>query len=259
MPSMTPHVTISSLSKVFGSARGDVVALTDVTMEVGRGEFVSLLGPSGCGKSTLWKIVPGLEDRSAGDVRISGVPLNGCPEGLGFVFQRDVLLDWRTILDNVLLPAEFKNLRRSNFEGRARELLTLFGLQGFETRYPWELSGGMRQRVAICRALLIDPELLLMDEPFGALDALTRDELNIELQRMWMTSGKTVLFVTHSIEEALYLGDKVVVMGKRGGGVRASVPIDLPRPRYATDTKASARFGELRHEIREALRGEDVA
>ena len=166
MRSATPHVTIDSLSKVYGSSRGDVTALTNVTMSVRQGEFVSLLGPSGCGKSTLLKIVAGLETRSAGHVHISGAPLVGCPEGLGFVFQRDVLLDWRTILDNVLLPAEFQNLKRADFKTRAHELLNLFGLQGFENRYPWELSGGMRQRLAICRALLIDPELLLMDEPF---------------------------------------------------------------------------------------------
>jgi NitT/TauT family transport system ATP-binding protein len=248
----SPHVTIESLSKVFGSARGDIVALTDVTMEVGRGEFVSLLGPSGCGKSTLLKIVAGLEDRTAGDVRISGAPLNGCPDGLGFVFQRDVLLDWRTILDNVLLPAEFKNLKRSHFEARARELLALFGLRNFETRYPWELSGGMRQRVAICRALLIDPELLLMDEPFGALDALTRDELNIELQRMWMTSGKTVLFVTHSISEAILLSDRILVMANRPGRVVDVLEIDFPRPRDLT-LREQPEFAAHTRRIRETF------
>jgi NitT/TauT family transport system ATP-binding protein len=247
-----PHVKIASLSKVFGSARGDVVALTDVTMEVERGEFVSLLGPSGCGKSTLLKIVAGLEDRSAGDVQISGAPLNGCPEGLGFVFQRDVLLDWRTILDNVLLPAEFKNLKRSLFEARARELLALFGLRKFETRYPWELSGGMRQRVAICRALLVDPDLLLMDEPFGALDALTRDELNIELQRMWMTSGKTVLFVTHSISEAILLSDRILVMANRPGRVVDVLDIDFPRPRELM-LREQPEFAAYTRRIRETF------
>lgn len=257
MPQTTPHVTISSLSKVFGSARGDVVALSDVTMEVGRGEFVSLLGPSGCGKSTLLKIVAGLEDRSAGDVQISGAPLKGCPEGLGFVFQRDVLLDWRTILDNVLLPAEFKNLKRPAFEGRARELLALFGLRGFETRYPWELSGGMRQRVAICRALLIDPDLLLMDEPFGALDVQTKAIMQTELLGLWEQLRPSVLFITHDLDEAVALADRVLIMTSSPGTIKESFEIDLPRPRGEVQAiRHEPRFLELQNQIWASLKDE---
>ena len=226
-----PHIEISRLTKVFDSAAGPVVALQDVSLSVRQGEFVSLLGPSGCGKSTLLKIVGGLDTGSSGDVKMHGEGLSGVPDRLGMVFQRDVLLDWRTVLDNVLLPVEFSNLRRSDYEPRARELLNLFGLAGFERRRPWELSGGMRQRAAICRALLIEPELLLMDEPFGALDALTRDELNIELQRMWMTSRKTVLFVTHSIPEAILLSDRIVVMAARPGHIVEIIDVTFSRPR----------------------------
>jgi NitT/TauT family transport system ATP-binding protein len=252
MRAVIPHVSIASLSKVYGSARGDVIALSGVSMNVREGEFVSLLGPSGCGKSTLLKIVAGLETRSGGEVRISGALLDGCPEGLSFVFQRDVLLDWRSILDNVMLPVEFRNFKRADYVGRAHELLALFGLSGFEGRYPWELSGGMRQRVAICRALLIDPDLLLMDEPFGALDALTRDDLNIELQRMWMTSGKTVLFVTHSISEAILLSDRILVMAARPGRVVDVIDVDFPRPR-ALALREQPEFAAYTRRIREVF------
>jgi NitT/TauT family transport system ATP-binding protein len=225
------HVEISALTKVYESQAGPVVALRNINLNIAKGEFVTLLGPSGCGKSTLLKIVAGLGTTTAGEVKIGGLALEGVADGLGMVFQRDVLLDWRTILDNVLLPIEFANLKRADFEGRARELLKLFGLEGYELRHPWELSGGMRQRAAICRALLKGPELLLMDEPFGALDALTRDQLGIELQRMWITSGQTVLFVTHSIIEAVLLSDRVVVMTSRPGSIAEIINIDFPRPR----------------------------
>jgi NitT/TauT family transport system ATP-binding protein len=226
-----PHIEISRLTKIYNSREGTVVALQDVSFDIRQGEFVSLLGPSGCGKSTLLKIVGGLDSGSSGEVKMRGEPLVGVPDRLGMVFQRDVLLDWRTILDNVLLPVEFSNFKRSDYEPRARDLLKLFGLGGFENRRPWELSGGMRQRAAICRALLIEPDLLLMDEPFGALDALTRDELNIELQRMWITSGKTVLFVTHSIPEAILLSDRIVVMAARPGRIVEIIDVNFPRPR----------------------------
>ena len=222
---------ISQLTKIFASPAGPVVALQDVSLTIREGEFVSLLGPSGCGKSTLLKIVGGLDIGSSGEVKMGGQILAGVPDRLGMVFQRDVLLDWRSIIDNVLLPVEFSNLKRRDYEPRARDLLKMFGLGGFENRRPWELSGGMRQRAAICRALVVEPQLLLMDEPFGALDALTRDELNIELQRMWITSGKTVLFVTHSIPEAILLSDRIVVMTARPGRVVDIIDVTFPRPR----------------------------
>jgi NitT/TauT family transport system ATP-binding protein len=252
-----PHVALEGLSKTYHSKRGDVVALRQLDLSLRRGEFVSLLGPSGCGKSTLLKIVSGVESPSTGVVRVGGEKLEGTPDGLGMVFQRDVLLDWRTILQNVLLPVEFLNLRRADYVQRAHDLLKLFGLQGFEDRHPWELSGGMRQRAAICRALLTDPQLLLMDEPFGALDALTRDELNIELQRTWLRTGKTVLFVTHSIAEAIFLSDRVVVMASRPGRIVEVIDVDFPRPR-TLDLREEPEFGRLTRHIRQIFEDNGV-
>ena len=219
------------MSKVYGSTRGNIEALRRVDLTIPRGQFVSLVGPSGCGKTTLLRCLAGLEQISSGVLRVDSRAVDAPPEKLGIVFQRDVLLDWRTVFDNVLLPIEFRDLPRRQYETRARELLEMMGLAAFERRYPWELSGGMRQRVAICRALIDDPSLLLMDEPFAALDAFTRDELNLELQNIWLKSPKTVIFVTHNISEAVFLGDRVVVMARRPGRVEAVLDVDLPRPR----------------------------
>ncbi len=248
------HIKLLDIAKTYHSRQGDVAALTRTSLEIARGEFVTLLGPSGCGKSTLLRLVGGLDVPSTGEVQISGRPIKGTPEGLGFVFQRDVLVDWRTILDNVLLPIEFQNLPRRQYVERARELLALFGLKGFENRHPWELSGGMRQRAAICRALITDPELLLMDEPFGAVDALTRDQLNVELQTIWQRSRKTVLFVTHSIAEAVFLSDRVAVMAARPGRIIETVPIDFPRPRSLAvrEEPAFARYSRMLRMILES-------
>jgi NitT/TauT family transport system ATP-binding protein len=228
---LIPSVSIRNGAKTYPSRRGDVVALKDVTLTIEDGEFISLLGPSGCGKSTLLKCVAGLEPLTSGELLVRGDPVDGPPPGLGMVFQRDLLLDWRTILDNVLIMAEFQGLARREQRPRAIALLERFGLAGFLDRHPWELSGGMRQRAAICRALLTEPQVLLMDEPFGALDAMTRDDLNVELTRIWQTSKRTVLFVTHSIAEAIFLSDRVVVMSSSPGRVQTVVTIDLPRPR----------------------------
>jgi NitT/TauT family transport system ATP-binding protein len=227
-------VEIRGGGKIYPSRRGDVIALQDVTLTIEDGEFVSLLGPSGCGKSTLLKCVSGLEELTHGELLVRGKPVDGPPPGLGMVFQRDLLLDWRTVLDNVLIMAEFQGLDRRQQKPRAIALLERFGLAGFIDRHPWELSGGMRQRVAICRALLTEPQMLLMDEPFGALDAMTRDDLNVELTRIWQTARRTVLFVTHSIAEAIFLSDRVVVMTPGPGQVREVVRIDLARPRALT-------------------------
>jgi NitT/TauT family transport system ATP-binding protein len=224
-------VEVRGGGKTYPSRRGEVIALQDVTLSIDDGEFVSLLGPSGCGKSTLLKCVAGLEDLTSGELLVRGEAVNGPPLGLGMVFQRDLLLDWRTVLDNVLIMAEFQGLDRREQKPRAVALLERFGLGGFIDRHPWELSGGMRQRAAICRALLTEPQILLMDEPFGALDAMTRDDLNVELTRIWQTARRTVLFVTHSIAEAIFLSDRVVVMSPSPGRVREIVRIDLPRPR----------------------------
>ena len=226
-----PHVGVRRLQKVYASTRGDVPALVDIDLEIAAGEFVSIVGPSGCGKSTLLKCIAGLEEATSGEIQVGGDLLRGPPDKLGVVFQRDVLLDWRNILDNVLLSIEFRGLPRSQYRERALQLLDRFGLSGFEERHPWELSGGMRQRASICRALLSDPELLLMDEPFGALDAMTRDDLNLELTRIWQDTGKTVVFVTHSITEAVYLSDRVVMMSRAPGRIIDIIDIDLPRPR----------------------------
>lgn len=224
-------VDIRGVGKIYSSLRGPVSALQNIDLDIAPGEFVSVVGASGCGKSTLLKLVAGLEPVSSGAIEVGGRPLNGPPDGLAVVFQRDVLLDWRTILDNVLLSIEFLGQPREQYRDRASELLMRFGLGGFEHRFPWELSGGMRQRASICRALLTDPRLLLMDEPFGALDAMTRDDLNIELARIWQETRKTLLFITHSIPEAVFLSDRVVMMGKAPGMIVDTIAIDLPRPR----------------------------
>jgi NitT/TauT family transport system ATP-binding protein len=245
-----PRVSIAGVAKVYPSLRGDIAALDRIDLDIRDGEFLSLLGPSGCGKSTLLRLVAGLDQPSSGTIRIGGRPLAGPPEGLGMVFQRDVLLDWRTILDNVLLPIEFAGDNPKSYRRAALDLLALFGLQGFEDRRPWELSGGMRQRAAICRALVSDPQLLLMDEPFGALDALTRDELNIELQRIWQQTHKTVLFVTHSISEAVLLSDRVAVMAARPGRIVEILEIDFPRPR-GLGLREEKSFGRYAGRIRE--------
>jgi len=224
-------VEIRAAGKTYASRRGPVTALTGVDLDVREGEFLSLLGPSGCGKSTLLRCIAGLDQVTEGGIAIRGAAVRAPAEGLGMVFQRDVLLDWRTIRDNVLLAAEFLGRPRRRYMDRAQALLDRFGLGAFADRHPWELSGGMRQRAAICRALLIEPEILLMDEPFGALDAMTRDDLNVELARIQQDGGRTVIFVTHSIAEAVYLSDRVAVMTPGPGRVEEVFDIDLPRPR----------------------------
>jgi NitT/TauT family transport system ATP-binding protein len=224
-------VELRKINKTYKSPRGDIHALENVNLEIRPGEFLSLLGPSGCGKSTLLRCLAGLEAISSGEVRIDGELLTRPPEGLGIVFQHDLLLDWRTVLQNVLLPIEFRRLPMRNYRERALGMLETFGLRAFADRFPWELSGGMRQRVAICRALIDEPSLLLMDEPFGALDAITRDNLNIELQNIWTRTRKSVLFITHSITEAILLSSRVAVMGRDPGHIEEIIEIALPRPR----------------------------
>jgi NitT/TauT family transport system ATP-binding protein len=224
-------LSIAGLEKVYASRGGGIVALKDVNLSVGAAEFVSVLGPSGCGKSTLLRCVAGLEQPTSGTIVLNGKAVTAPPEDMGIVFQRDVLLDWLTVVRNVLLPARIRQLPLKQWRPKAEHLLEIIGLGAFADRFPWELSGGMRQRVAICRALLLDPALLLMDEPFGALDAMTRDELNLELQRLWLANAKTVLFVTHSIAEAVFLSDQIIVMSRSPGRVVDVVTVDLPRPR----------------------------
>jgi len=224
-------IEVKGGGKTYASARGPVIALADVALSVREGEFLSLLGPSGCGKSTLLRAIAGLDPLTAGAITLRGVPIDRPPAGMGMVFQRDVLLDWRSIRDNVLLAAEFQGLPKRAYEAGAIALLERFGLGSFADRHPWELSGGMRQRAAICRALLCEPDILLMDEPFGALDAMTRDDLNLELSRIQQDGACSVVFVTHSIAEAVYLSDRVAVMSTGPGRVVEVFDIDLPRPR----------------------------
>jgi NitT/TauT family transport system ATP-binding protein len=243
------QVEAVGVSKLFGGDDG-LLALDDVSLAIAEGEFVSILGPSGCGKSTFLRCIGGLEKPSRGEIRVCGEVVDRPPRNLGMVFQRDVLLDWRSILKNLFLPIDFRHESRHAYEERAHKLLALFGLQGFEHRYPSELSGGMRQRAAICRALMGDPNLLLMDEPFGALDALTRDQLNIELQRIWSSTGKTIVFVTHSIPEAVFLSDRVVVFTQRPGRIALTLSIDLPRPRRMS-MRHEAEFNRQCRQIRD--------
>ena len=220
------------LSKTYPTASsGEVTALQNLDFEIFDGEFVSVVGQSGCGKSTLLKLLAGLLPASAGTVELNGRPLCGPSPEAAVVFQSPVLLPWRTVLDNVLLPIEFRGLARSRYRASALELLEMVGLRDFAQRYPFELSGGMQQRAALVRALVQDPRLLLMDEPFGALDAMTRELMNIELLRIWSQSRKTVLFITHSIAEAIFLSDRVIAMTPRPGSIADIITIDLPRPR----------------------------
>jgi NitT/TauT family transport system ATP-binding protein len=224
-------IRLSGVSRAFVGRSGTVEALQDIDLEVGEGEFVAVVGRSGCGKSTLLRLVCGLLAATAGEIRVTGEPVTGPRRDVAMMFQRPALLPWRSVLDNVLLPVQMFGWRRADHRARALELLSMTGLTGFERRLPHELSGGMQQRVALCRALIAKPRVMLMDEPFSALDALTREELAGELQRVHMELGTTVVFVTHSIEEAILLADRVVVLTPRPGRVREIIDIDIPRPR----------------------------
>lgn len=229
--SVPDKVTIERLHKTYRTTSGRTVALQDVNLSIGKDEFVALVGPSGCGKSTLLRAISALIRPSKGRVMIDGVGLTKPSNEIGIVFQEAVLLPWRSVLDNVLLPAEILRLDPGKARTRARDLLNMVGLSGFEARYPGELSGGMQQRAAICRALIHNPTMLLMDEPFAALDAMTREELGLELLRIWSAEKKTILFVTHNINEAILLADRVVAMSPRPGRISEIVAVDLPRPR----------------------------
>jgi NitT/TauT family transport system ATP-binding protein len=226
-----PLIELQSVSKRFQVGDETVHALRNVSFGIDKGEFVSILGPSGCGKTTLMMVMVGLTPADAGEVRIAGQRIGAPFTDTGIVFQTPELLEWRTALENILLQIEVRRLPVRDFAARARALLAQVGLCGFESKFPFELSGGMKQRVALCRALVHDPEILLMDEPFGALDALTRDQMNLDLQRIWLEKRKTAVFVTHSIEEAVFLSDRIVVMTPRPGSIAETILIDLPRPR----------------------------
>jgi NitT/TauT family transport system ATP-binding protein len=249
-PVSAPLIVVSGLEKSYATrGRTRVHALGGISVAIGAGEFITIVGQSGCGKTTLLKILAGLLQRSAGSVTLRGQPVDGPSRDIGIVFQDPVLLPWRSVVDNVMLPVEVLGLDRRSSAGRAMDLLGLVGLGGFEDKYPHELSGGMRQRVAIARALVHDPSLLLMDEPFGALDAMTREFMNLELLRIWEESGKTIVFITHSIPEAAFLADRVIVMSARPGRIQEVVDVKLPRPRDL-DMMASDEFGVYTRRIR---------
>ena len=226
-----PVLQARAVSVSYQTRRGSIDALRDVDLAVGEGEFVTILGPSGCGKSTLLKLAAGLLTPTRGHVDVGGAVVTGPSRDIGVAFQKPTLLPWRTVLDNVLLPSETAGERGADAERRARELLELVGLRDFAGNYPNELSGGMQQRVGLARMLQRDPRLLLMDEPFAALDAMTREALTLELQRIWMRDRKSVLFITHSIAEAVMLSDRVLVMSARPGRVVEDFRVDIPRPR----------------------------
>jgi len=246
------HIGVRDLSKTFETPMGSVEALSTVSFDIAVGEFVSIVGPSGCGKSTLLKIVAGLLPATTGSVTINGESVIKPFTDLGIVFQRDLLLESRTALDNVLLQVEMRGLNKDAYKERGSELLERMGLSGFIDKYPWQLSGGMRQRVSICRALIHDPPLMLMDEPFGALDALTREEIALDLARLCERTKKTVLFITHSISEAVFLSDRVFVMTARPARIAKEIAIELPRPRRS-EQQEERLFARHTGEIRSLL------
>ena len=247
-----PVVRLDGVTKPF--PQGQVTALQDIDLELTTGEFVSLIGPSGCGKSTLLRVIGDLIQPTSGTVTVNGKPARRAriDRDYGIVFQDAVLYDWRTVAKNIALPLELARWDRRRRSAKVKEMLELVELGGFENHHPWQLSGGMQQRVSIARALSFDPALLLMDEPFGALDEMTRERMNMELLRIWEASGSTVVFVTHSIAEAVFLSTRVVVMSPRPGRISNVIAIDLPQPRTAT-TREEPRFFELVTEVREAL------
>ncbi|MCX4385719.1 ABC transporter ATP-binding protein [Micromonospora peucetia] len=246
-------IGIRNVSQIYRTRAGDVEALRDVSLEVADGEFVAIVGRSGCGKSSLLRLVAGLQEATSGEITVAGTPIRGPRRDIGFMFQRPALLPWRSVIDNVLLPTEVFRQDRRDARNRAHELLDLVGLNGFEKRLPHELSGGMQQRVSLCRALIQQPRVLLMDEPFSALDALTRADLTVELQRLQMKHASTVLFVTHSVDEAVLLADRVVVLSPRPGRLRQIVDIDIARPRSLGRDGHSAELGVLRAQLHDLL------
>ncbi|MAW88050.1 MAG: ABC transporter [Phyllobacteriaceae bacterium] len=247
----TPALRFTGAGQIFETASGALEALRGVDMTVNRHEFVAVLGPSGCGKSTLLRLTAGLLTPTSGKVEVFGLPVSGPRDDVGIVFQKPTLLPWATIEDNVVFPIRHKHGRVGvEDRARARDLLAMAGLKGFERRLPSELSGGMQQRVGIARALLLDPDILLMDEPFSALDALTREEMGFELLRIWQDRPKTVLFITHSISEAVLLADRVLVMSERPGRIIEDLPVPLPRPRTVETTSSKVMHdfsGHLRN------------
>jgi len=254
-----PLIAATGIVKIYPTVSGEpVLALDQVNLAVADGEFVCLVGPSGCGKSTLLRLLAGLDRADAGHFSLAGRPIDGPSSEVGVVFQQATLLPWFTIWQNVTLPVRVGGRTLVSREAPIRELIRIAGLQGFENKFPYELSGGMQQRAAIVRALACDPKLLLLDEPFGSLDALTREKMNAELQRIWLASRKTVVLITHSIDEAVFLGDRVVVMSPRPGRIIRELAVKLPRPRLPAETFGYPEHIALAREIRGLLEGGDA-
>jgi NitT/TauT family transport system ATP-binding protein len=245
----SPVIEIKGAAKTYRTADGEIESLKPLDFTIGDGEFIVVVGPSGCGKTTLLKMLAGLLPPTAGEIRVEGNVITRPHRNVGVVFQSPLLLPWRRVLENVMMPVQVKGLPADTYRQRARDLLTMVGLSGFERKYPWQLSGGMQQRVSICRALVHDPKIVLMDEPFGALDAMTRERMNVELQRIQRETRKTVLLITHSIPEAVFLADRVLVMSKRPGTVVAVYDVPLPRPR-SLEVLADPVFAEMTRKIR---------
>ena len=250
-----PVIQVEDLSLTFETADGPVFALSEVNLTVQPGDFVSFIGPSGCGKTTLLRVIADLERQTAGRISVNGVSPEEArlKRAYGYVFQAPALYPWRTVERNVMLTLEIMGLSTAERRERAGRYLDLVNLKGFEKKFPWQLSGGMQQRVSIARALSFEPDLLLMDEPFGALDEITRDHLNEQLLRLWERTGKTVVFVTHSIPEAVFLSSKIVVMSPRPGRIIDVIDCNLP-PDRTLDARESKDFAEIAHRVREGLR-----
>ncbi|HEX3498588.1 MAG TPA: ABC transporter ATP-binding protein [Stellaceae bacterium] len=248
-------IDIRNLSLTFSTGDVPVHALADIDLSIRRGEFVSLIGPSGCGKTTLMRLVADLETPSGGSIAVNGVSPEAArlQRAYGYVFQAPALYSWRSVMRNIMLPLEIMGMHAAERKARAVKYLAMVGLSGFERKFPWQLSGGMQQRVSIARALSFEPELLLMDEPFGALDEITRDHLNEQLLRLWEKTGKTVIFVTHSIAEAVFLSNRIVVMSPRPGRILEIIESDLPADR-GLDIRETTRFIDIAHRVRQALR-----
>ena len=251
-----PYIRLHNVGKRYGTKSGVIDACADINLDIKASEFVAIVGPSGCGKTTILKMVAGLAPYTCGTITIGGKKVDRPQTDVGIVFQEAIMLDWRDVLANVMLQIDIRKMDRAKYEPIARDLLKATGLEGFEKKRPYELSGGMRQRVSICRALVHGPTMLMMDEPFGALDALTREQISMDIQRLWMETRKTALHITHSIPEAVLLADRVVVMGPRPGRIVEILDIDLPRPRRLD--RLPERFHEYSTHIRNIFKSKGV-
>jgi NitT/TauT family transport system ATP-binding protein len=251
-----PLIRLTNVGKTYLTKSGPTEACADINLDIRQSEFVAIVGPSGCGKTTILKMVAGLAPYTAGSITVGGRRVDRPQTDVGIVFQEAIMLDWRDVLENVMLQIDIRKMNRAQYEPVARNLLKATGLEGFERKKPYELSGGMRQRVSICRALVHGPTMLLMDEPFGALDALTREQISMDIQRLWMESRKTALHITHSIPEAVLLADRVVVMGPRPGRIVEIIDVDLPRPRRLD--QLPPRFHDYSNRIRGIFKSNGV-